>query len=371
MLILIDKSILDTKFETDAEACEGINNVLSSAYRGEHFVLGSRDVLERLARNINLSSTARSVIRKIISQYSTIAPLASTLTAKITVSYGKVSCCTKTSERTWEIPAQTLSFCGITKAVLVCENLNDAKLFLHAARQYKLLKQISGEISLEKAGGGGSTTPDCFENLVNAEKRWGICIADSDRLFPNQAPDTTAAKCNSIAVNTTVVAKFIDVPFREVENIVPLAFLAEVIPPSHRYLWERHLNFIYSIRFDAHGFGDLKRGIILDKIFSYQTGSPERTFWNNVTADFIKVGELQGDCFEQGFCSKKRKSEPCECLLISGYGDKLLELVIALLENKSIHESVRIVQNDMNSDSWLKIGREVFEWGCAPQRMRA
>lgn len=371
MLIWLDSTVLDADLETDASAIQGINSIFSSVYRGEHYALAPRKVLQVLSKSEFLSISVRAVIQKVLSEYSTITSLASTLGSRVVVTYGKATCCTKAASGSWEIPVGLLGLVGTTKGVLICENLNDFKLFMHAARQYKAIEKLPGEIMLEGYGGGGSTTPDCLENVVNVERRWGMCIVDSDRLCPGQLPDLTAAKCYAISQNTTVVARFVDVLFREAENVIPLVFISEVIPPTHSHLWDRHLKSAYVVRADSHEFADLKRGLALEKVFTYSVGSPARTFWSGVANDIFSAGDLPGDCLIQGYCIQSVNSKSCNCLLISGYGEKLLELVVRVLSERSVHKSVELAKNDQNSAAWFRIGREVFEWGCAPLRMRA
>ncbi|HEV6966165.1 hypothetical protein [Roseateles sp.] len=371
MLIWLDPSVLDADLNANINATHGIDCIICSAHRGEHFVIGDRHTLIELQKNKALSLTSRAALGHIIANYANLAAFSRTLATRITASHNKHGAPLKINATTWELPIETIGQIGISKAVLVAENLNDAHLFEHAALQYKARGKLFGAISITKLGGGGSTTPDCLNDHVTKEKRWVLCISDSDRLHPEQSMDLTAQKCAAIAATFGTVCEYQDIKAREIENIIPFKFLEEAIPPTHAYPWDQHCKQVLTAAPEAHEYGDLKSGTDLRKIFAYSVGSPQKIFWINIANTLQKAGNISLNCLAGGTCASSKHGQPCTCIVIHGYGEKILEAVVDNLSKRTPQKSCEMIKNDPNQEHWFGIGKRVFEWGCALPRIRS
>lgn len=369
MLIWIDPSVLTADFAVDHESCQGISTIFDAVYRGEHYAIGARDTLAALSRNQNLSAITQRIITTVQNNLPTLGSIAQQIRTRLQVTYGKSAICKRLSATEWEVPLKEIGNLGIKKAVLLTENLDDAKAYEHAARQYQVSIGMQGRVVVERAGGGGSTTPESFVNHSSIEKRWCLCITDSDRLCPAGNMDVTAQKCHEIANNDSIVASHIDISPREVENILPFAFLAEAIPPTHQASWDFHVNTFCRLRPDAHHYCDIKEGITFRKTLSYAANTPARIFWDSVTHDLARANALRGNCVDARECLGDDTAS-CKCYVAHGYGPKVLESVINQLDKRSAHSSEKLTRHDPNRQLWLDIGRSVLEWGCAPDRTR-
>lgn len=369
MLIWIDSSVLNADLAADHDCCHGISAIFDAVYRGEHYAIGARDTLAALAHNENLSSLTRTTIATVRANLPTLGAIDTEIFTRLQVTHGKAAASTRAAETQWEVPLKEIGIHGVMKAVLLTENLDDAKAYEHAARQYQVAIGMSGQVTLEKAGGGGSTTPESFENHAHVERRWCLCITDSDRLCPSANMSATGRKCSDIAESDSVVASHIDLTAREIENILPIAFLAEAIPSSHQALWDWHIERLHGVRSDAHHYCDIKNGITFRKVLSYPENTPARIFWDSVTTDLKRAAALTSDCFAVEDCARDATA-PCECYVAPGFGEKVLESVIKKLESRSVHLSEKLTRRDANRQPWMDIGRFVFEWGCAPARTR-
>ncbi|MHB1236290.1 MAG: hypothetical protein ACYCY7_01890 [Gallionella sp.] len=369
MLIWIDSSVLTADLATDHDSCHGISEIFAAAYRGEHYVVGARNTLTALAENQNLSSVTRTIISTIKANLPTLGAINRQIHTKMRVTHGGAPTYKRLNATEWEAPLKEIGICGIRKALILTENLNDAKAYEHAAKQYQVSIGMRGQVALERAGGGGSTTPDAFDNHANIEKRWCLCITDSDRLCPSDNMDTTAQKCSTIANNNSIVASHVDLEVREIENILPILYLAEAIPPTHQQLWSWHMEKLFKLHPDAHNYCDLKNGMTFRKILSYPANTPKRVYWNLVTTDLKHATALTSQCIDISECAQDN-SAPCQCNVTNGFGAKLLESVIEQFDKQSAHQAEIQTRRDPNRQPWMDIGHIVFEWGCAPQKTR-
>lgn len=368
MLIWLDASVLTADLSSDVEACHGISAVFDAVFRGEHYAMGSRATLNSLARNPHLSSGTRSVISTVHSNFSMIGGLSDIVTTRLVITHDQNVEPTKTADTVWEVPLRYVGVYGVSKTVLLGENLDDVRAYELAANHYKVSATIGGRVCLEQSHGGGSTTPDVLSNLVEHEKRWCLCITDSDRICPTDEMDVTALRCRAIAVQGHSIASHHDLGVREIENVVPLAFLAKAIPPTHTYKWDWHVERLLALCPDAHRYCDMKLGTTRRKIYSLPAGSSRRTYWELVLRTLSAAAALRHDC--EGNC-ETLPDEQCDCLVTYGFGENLLSTVLRCLETESVHASEKRTRNDPLRQQWIDIGKHVFEWACAPSPMRS
>jgi hypothetical protein len=369
MLIWLDPSVLTADLSSDVNACHGVTAIFDAVYRGEHYAIGYRETLKALARNPHLSAATRSVISAVHSNLSTIGGISEVVSTKLVVTHNERVEPFKRADHQWEIPLRYLGVEGVRKAVILAEHLDDARVFEHAAKHYQAYSHISGRICFERVLGGGSTTPEVLSNLVGAEKRWCLCITDSDRLCPEDAMDLTARRCRLIAGNDHFVARHLDLLYREIENAVPLCFLNEAIPVTHKDLWAWHVSRFFALCPQAHRYCDIKLGTTRQKIYSYPAGSPKRLFWEAVLTTLVNASALTITCEEDdcpNFPAKK-----CDCNLTHGFGENLLDQILNFLDSFSPHNAEKRTRTDPLREQWLGLGRNVYEWGCAPAPMRS
>jgi hypothetical protein len=285
------------------------------------------------------------------------------------ITFGKSLTIVRHGPHDLEVPVRNIADSPILKIALLAENLIDVEAFEQAAKQYVASQGLRSRVALERLHGGGSTTPRVFENHAKIELRWCLCITDSDRQCPSDGMSQTAQECRNIASNTSLVAAHIDLPAREIENVLPLALLEEAIPAEHRDKWNWHTNKLYNLRPDAHTYCDLKRGFTIRKLFSMTEGSQQKMYWKSITDNLLAASALASDCLGNGECSRHKDGQ-CDCYVIFGFGEKVLETSLEILRRRSAHDSEQRTRRDPNREPWLDIGREVFEWACAPPEIR-
>lgn len=371
MLIWIDKSVLLANFSTNLKAAQGIADIFSSEFRGEHYVLSDRNTLRSLYSNQSLSLATRASVSAILSKISTVGSIKDIVRTRACVTYGRSRSIVRSSPTEWEIPLLIIAEQGTKKAALITENIDDAEAYEHAAKHYIASIGFGGRVVFERMPGGGSTIPGVFENSASIEGRWCLCITDSDRVCPADSMSSTATKCHKISESTTNIALHEVLAEREIENILPITFINEVIPLTYRDAWHWHVENLLRLQPDAHDYCDLKSGTTRKFICSLDKKNTQRLeYWTKVVSVLTKASTLpSADCDENYVCLDR--DENCKCTITPGYGDHLLNGVLAFLEKVSPHDAHRRIQNDLKKEKWLTIGRKVFEWGCAPDRTRA
>jgi hypothetical protein len=367
MLIWLDRSVLEADLSNDAKSCDGLIDVFNSYKRGQHYVLADRATLEAIKDSSELPKVTCATALKILANLSTQGGLKQLVSKRIEVTYGKSKTTKRLSEQSWEVPLLEISKNGIKKSALLAENLDDAKAFEHAARQYLATTGLGGHVALERAHGGGSSTPSVFNNMIHAEARWCLCITDSDRVCPAEQMELTAKKCQTLADNTNFVAGHIHLDVREIENLLPLAFLDGAIPPTHQYKWDWHKNQLLALKPDAHYYCDIKNGNTRKAIYALQDGVARKTYWLEIIKCLTESHAIPSSpCDEDKRCSQE--SGDCKCVVVWGYGEGVLSTVLSNLECLSPHESEKAIRKDFNCNNWLAIGRSVYDWCCAPKQ---
>ena len=357
MIIWLDPSIQRADLKTDNEASIGISALCDAVHRGFHYLIGDRLTLQKLSQDQNLSATTRAILRKIYSNYATTASILEHITNKITIYYRSIEIleCPKK----FHISLRSIGLNGVNKSLLIAEDLRDAVVYEHAAKQFLAYSKVGGRISIEKSSGGGSGTPKVFENHVSVESRWCLCITDTDRFCPEDIMSITARRCSAIAELAENAASHLDINARELENIIPLKILEEVIPPTHRAKWDWHNNILLNAQPDVHNYCDIKFGMTLKHIKSFECDK-RRAYWFSVIKNMDPLQNPLGDC--------NNCDHECECYINFGFGENILDLVITYLNKNSPHSSEKLTRNDLLRENWINIGRSVFEWACAPQK---
>lgn len=138
---------------------------------------------------------------------------------------------------------------------------------------------------------------------------------------------------------------------------------------THRNHWDWHISHLVRLRPDVYSYCDLKLGTTRRNICTLTKGSPRYSYWTTVIADLTNASVLKpASCDEDSICQDFEKN--CPCTITPGYGEKLLTGVLALLAKMSPHDAYRRIRNDPKQAMWLAIGRTVFEFGCAPAKIR-
>lgn len=368
MLLFLDKSIATANLESDLDACNGITEAFLAVHRGDHYVLADRELLELLHKSPHIAASTRATISSIKNNLSTLGGLKYAIRSKVVITNSNSDEILKTSDLEWKIPLKKIGKIGIRRSVLIAENLNDAKIYCHAAKQAKIRCKLPGEIAIEPISGGGSTISEVFNDQCTNGK-WGFCITDGDHTFPSSSPSPSSLKCESVSKNHNFISRHFKLPVLEIENAIPFGYIREIISPELITAWDWHINRVLGEQPDLHAYCDLKKGTTFRSITEIPDSTPKKNYWNAAVQNLVSKNTILIPCFKHGECRKDLSSE-CECTIAAKVGKNCLIDVLEFLEKNSSHRTLKLVTKDSNVSLWFDIGEDVLNWGIAPKATR-
>lgn len=371
MLIWLDESINMINFENNDDALNGLSAILKAVQKGHHYVLGKRNTFETIAKNASLSRTEREIASILLNNLTTLAPLKNIIKPKIIVTNNDNSTPIKNENDCWITPLSFLGQININSTELLAENLNDVHLFENAAIHYCIKSSINSNISIKKTSGGGATTPAILINSID-HKEFCLCITDSDKESPKSKSSSTSKNCKKIVKkkqNKNIVSHF-TLQCREAENLIPISLFQEIVISKKQQQWVWHRDNLYSVDKMPHKYIDLKNGLKLERIYNLNNTSPTRVYWLSFFKKLSEQMIVENYCNDQDKC-RLNNIGTCECIIGHGFGNSILCDANVYMNSHTDEEIYERIKNDFNINEWIEVGKIVFEWCCAPHKMRS
>ena len=362
MIIEFNDTILK-KDPEDPIIRQSIEAAAIAAWRGHHFIFGSRSVLEFISLVSGLTIESKSVIEKCLKNYSTEASHLKSISQRVEI------CCVEQhpvkADGKWILPIEHLVD-GISPTVLLTENLTDAALYKHAAAHYSLDQKSHLVFKVSCRGGGGSTTVDALKSIIEERREWVICVTDSDKSCPLSPLGAVANQCGEEVANSQWVARHEIIKGRTLENILPFRLVDEYLPGELRDGWDEFKRVTENGTKSTAIHGNLKQGVQLKWIRNLPAESNEREFWFAAARD--SDVDLDTCVCANADCATDAR---CERQFVPALGVRIGEHVLANLNEASFHKGYQVAKSSPNFSHWLEIGAAVFNAGLAPRRTRA
>jgi hypothetical protein len=286
---------------------------------------------------------------------------------RVRVVYNGLTAPVKNGDR-WDIPLAELARANLKPAILLAEDLTDAKVFLHSARHFAVHAELAGsELNAELRGGGGRNTSRELEQVIHARSSWCLCITDGDQIAPNAPLGQLSSECRERCEHTNWVAFHYSLPVREIENLVPPELMAHALDAHQAAAWDA-IKGCLQARSDLRAYCDYKEGVTLRSVYKLDGGTPAGQYWLKVVTELHETRVFRSDCFSNNNCADP---QACRCVVIPGLGDRLLDKLLRFLEERSWHSSYKLICRSEALPMWLAVGEIVFEWFCSPRKMRA
>jgi hypothetical protein len=371
MYVWIHQSVLATRWDDDENAQHALENLLASAFEGNHFIDGDLETLRSLARLPHLSRRSTAILNKTANWKPQMEGITARVTRILEVTGDAVTSC-KPGDRVWKIPLGEFKKVSMAaRTLLLGENLIDCDLYKKAAEQYRCLEGLSAlAVVLDTDGAGGSTIVDRYRRLMYERSRITACVVDSDR-FSHHEPRLkgTAEACWRISEEANWPTVFVCLESRELENAIPRRFIDEAIQNAPRDRWEqvkRSFGDNLLIR-----FADLKNGVSIHWVLR-QKGFVGGRDWIAVLKKSPGLRGQAAECMKFQECVDGKKSdEICpECVAIPPVCHDVARRVLDWAEGRTVQKAVEVLDNTEDKE-WLEIGRQVF-WACcarSPQRI--
>ncbi|MBD8872860.1 hypothetical protein [Rhodanobacter sp. DHB23] len=297
-----------------------IEHLGMASFRGLHFVVGSRSLLEKLSVLPQLSNFSRVAFKRTLQRLPTFSGLRPAGFFIVV----KRDCLEET--RNGDLvtaPLRVFSDEIWTERVeLLCEDLSDAQLYCELAQRYVQLSPYRGlQVSLRPLGGGGTNVGVELEQR-KSQGRVAICVADSDKWHPGDSLGDVAKKCLSVASEALYRLCLIILPVRMIENLLPTSWIAGTQTGRQSIEQVRFLE-----QMDERGliklrrFANFKDAVLICKLIRARPRSDEiLSDIQSFTGRAIEIAPC-----EDGLCG--------ECHFMGGLGGSLPDQVLQCLPN--------------------------------------
>jgi hypothetical protein len=356
---------------------EALEMIALARREGKHLVFAKRDVLKSLLNCAELSKRTRQVYLKLYAQLAEMQVYLQTLSRRVEVIALDTGLSSRLEKhcKVISVPARYFSNSSlIQKTILLTENLDDATLYQTITQIYlkwKKLKKIA--ILFEAYAGGGSTTKKAYQRIQDQAERFCLCLLDSDKKSPNSPLGNTAKEVKKIENPNQPLCEYLILGVREIENLIPIQLYSLVSSgdvnrmPCVDLLEQLEKTSLA----EARKYLDIKNGLKLNEILEASKNSPFSKDWMNWLKNVSSLDiAIKKNCLKHEACMK---GENCDCIITTGFGDKILEAVIKVIETPTKDQPTqqKIVEmvDPLLKAEWEAIGEMITAWCCGTSRI--
>ena len=318
---------------------------------GHHILFSEIDTAEILLEAIgSASSSATSLLKRLINQYPKIASLAYHVHRKLLVGDFNNNTLQLVGDAIHCYPA-LINSNMIQKTVLLVENLSDASF-------YEWITKIThqqgefGTVSLNFEGypGGGDTTADVYIHIKRNTSRLCLCIVDSDVRAPALGVGVTAKKVlRDDKQNPLPRSEVHVIGACSIENLIPFS--------AYEHVWRADAELVS--RLDAYKrhyreghwrYLQLKKHITC---FETHGNTAFSLYWNPALA-----GSKKG-CNNKACKTKK----DCDSHKLDQLSSAPLKATFDYLQSEPVNMTELLPDIRL---AWENVAREILNWCCAP-----
>jgi len=242
----------------------------------------------------------------------------------------------------------------------------DAEIYLIAAAHYKKHNNINGLVhNLTTSGGGGNQIYPSFMNFVNRRETFCLSVTDTDKDYPGAESNLVSRSCKDLASERRWIATHLDVPARELENLLPINLVEDAIFDDGGAV-DLHVRF-NNVKSKIEGdvvawlYCDLKMGTKYSWAYGNHGNHEKSSFWR--TFLHSKNPAIHG--------CKNGCDDGCDCFMVDSLGERVAEKFLDFCKKISSHKQYERMKTSSNADQWLSVGKAVFDWGVAVPKSRS
>ena len=350
------------------EQIASIDLLLHSRRLGNHILVGSERVSNALLE-LDLSAGGRAMLRMVKHRQIQKSGLRSAVTIHVKVSCGNDSWIADTGNGAVINVGlgQFHSFGSMSPAVVLGENMRDARLGETMARYYARERGMA-QVKLKGRcrGGGGDTTAETFRGFRD-ETRLCICIVDSDRKAPSDRLGSTARKVLREVDQNKPWACVLVTGCREAENQLSSRLIERGVDDDSGRLGMIPILEELDSRDVVAGlrdYCDLKKGTTLGWVLGLPAGR-RQDFWLSHIDGIRTLPMVKAECVERKQCGS---ANDCKCWVTPNLGDGMLEQCLNAMEMMSTQKIAEAVC-PRTRPHWEHVGSAVFSWTCGTERV--
>lgn len=246
---LIDRSVLETKSHRDS-----LHNLFLGFEEGNLILSLSPELLDFLDAGLD-DTLSKRVINRL--QHSVLAHYNVLWQTKIVLNDPDTD--------NHELPIDFFkSTSAIQPPILLCEDLDDTRFYFALCKEYYGIDYLN---TRNARGGGGSSTADNLEQIVNNKDSFCLCIVDSDIKYPGSKDGGTYEAIVNKGLISYPSYEVYKLSVHEIENLIPIDIIGKHIKKKENCEFSKRLKAI-DINGDVLKYYDIKEGIKLSVINS-------------------------------------------------------------------------------------------------------
>lgn len=309
MIIYIGEDIRDFVISGSLSPAEigALEDIASAIRSGDHLVLGDGQSLFALSKFVKLGASARAAYKSVYVR----VPQQESILEKVEI-YVKVEpgdgipvLGAIGNQKIISIP---LLFCADMNLraplEIIFEEINDHYIYEIITEWYvsRVLNVRALNRKYRPIHGGGNRTYSVFERAQRDNNLFSLCITDSDKKYPSDDCGATSTKVRQSNDIAKVLAHHLDLDFHEIENLVPLSFIAEKSNSRHTDVMVAALKSAEQNGYqEAKLFYDYKKGLK----YSYLQACPDaHRYWSTALLGLVQA------------CPKGCQPDSCTCDLL-------------------------------------------------------
>jgi hypothetical protein len=362
MLFYLDdflSDVLDNLENDESDLIVAINNIAQSRREGKHIIFSNPKNLRKIAKSEFLSSTTKSIFKKIYLESTQVKSLFDNLKTyvKISATADKISSYILNDIEIIEIPLINffqMSF--VNETTLLCENLIDCELYEIITKYAKKLLNLGNvPIKMKFQLGGGNTTYKVFSYNQEQENQLCICVLDTDVKYKNGEFGDTIKLLKAVDLPNKPLCQLFEVECHEIENLIPVCIYEIVAGHDPNRL--NGVNSLKKLEFlEARKFVDIKKGL---RIFQVTRGNADQfsRYWHPITS---QIPDLNLTCNTnvEITCTSKNN---CSCYVFNGIGNNILSDVLEYLKSSEINFDLF---DNVTKETWGIISEKILTWCC-------
>ena len=215
--------------------------------------------------------------------------------------------------------------------------------------------------------GGGATIKDVYAKEIALAQHFCLAVMDGDKRYPDDQYGQTSEELINIhnKENPFNCTYYRMERVCEIENLIPLPVIGAYKNNKSKKVFQLNLQSKLS-------YFDMKKGFACCNINSGNMYD----FWKNIFDDYNDLRDKLPDCLDclknHNYKISKEDRKDCDKLtVLDGFGSDLMKDL--LNDGKSMNDLKNIKSGQLTEEQqkeWLAIGKIIFEWCCAGEKVR-
>lgn len=364
MLIEIGEDIVEKALKNDTVAMEVLEQLATACRNGKHIVFTPIRTLNDICSISKLNRTTVSVYKKLKGKISELRAIRDAVEFSAFISYENPH----NPKQLWVHPSLHNKMELYEETHLLAENLLDIDFFKHVSNYYqRKCKLTKCPICFFPLHGGGKTIKNVYEKEIKLGQHFCLTIIDSDKKYKGDKNGKTSEELKRIHNEKQPFNCFYytmnDVC--EIENLIPVNVIQAYGNNSRKQIFQLNPELEIS-------YFDMKKGFVCCTI----KDEAMYNYWLNIFNKYADLCEKLTNCNQclkdyKFNVPKDTKNQCHNSKLIDGLGSDLLKNL--LNDGNSIGKLKKVKYHQLTTDQqkeWETIGKLIFEWCCAGNKMR-